>query len=100
MLPLSLIAHYSNSISIKSQKQLNYMNNLVLSIIYLLGVKHEPLSLIVPQFETPLLGLQPAIFPPIPRELPPPPLELFDLDEEFASEKLFYLFIKECDWLS
>jgi len=56
--------------------------------------------LIVPQFETPLLGLQPAIFPPIPRELPPPPLELFDLDEEFASEKLVYLFIKECDWLS
>lgn len=52
-----------------------------------MGVKHEPLTLIVPQFETPLLGLQPAVFPPIPRELPPPPLELFDLDEEFASEK-------------
>jgi intraflagellar transport protein 52 len=44
--------------------------------------------LIVPQFETPLLGLQPAVFPPIVKELPPPPLELFDLDEEFASEKL------------
>ncbi|CAD8187499.1 unnamed protein product [Paramecium pentaurelia] len=53
-----------------------------------LAVKHEPLTLIVPQFETPLLGLQPALFPPIPRELPPPPLELFDLDEEFASEKV------------
>ncbi|CAD8120067.1 unnamed protein product [Paramecium sonneborni] len=53
-----------------------------------LQVKHEPLTLIVPQFETPLLGLQPAVFPPIPRELPPPPLELFDLDEEFASEKV------------
>ncbi|KAM3132992.1 hypothetical protein pb186bvf_014848 [Paramecium bursaria] len=53
-----------------------------------LGVKHEPLTLIVPQFETPLLGLQPAVFPPIVKELPAPPLELFDLDEEFASEKV------------
>lgn len=53
----------------------------------ILDVKHEPLTLIVPEFETPMLGLQPAVFPPIVRELPPPPLELFDLDEEFASEK-------------
>ncbi|KRX07177.1 hypothetical protein PPERSA_00087 [Pseudocohnilembus persalinus] len=53
-----------------------------------IGVKHEPLTLIVPQFETPMLGLQPAIFPPILRELPPPSLEQFDLDEEFASEKV------------
>jgi intraflagellar transport protein 52 len=30
-----------------------------------LKVKHEQLNLIVPQFETPLLGLQPAVFPPI-----------------------------------
>ncbi|CAD8103121.1 unnamed protein product [Paramecium sonneborni] len=53
-----------------------------------LTVKHEPLTLIVPQVETSFLGLQPALFPPIPRELsPPPPRELFDLDEEFASEK-------------
>lgn len=36
----------------------------------ILNVKHEQLSLIVPQFETPLLGLQPAVFPPILRELP------------------------------
>lgn len=28
------------------------------------------------------------MFPPSFRELPPPPLELFDLDEEFASEKI------------
>ncbi|KFP81905.1 Intraflagellar transport protein 52, partial [Apaloderma vittatum] len=52
-----------------------------------LNVKHEPLTLIEPQFETPLPPLQPAVFPPIFRDLPPPPLELFDLDEAFASEK-------------
>jgi len=28
------------------------------------------------------------VFPPSFRELPPPPLELFDLDEEFASSKI------------
>ncbi|XP_071429194.1 intraflagellar transport protein 52 homolog isoform X2 [Pithys albifrons albifrons] len=52
-----------------------------------LNVKHEPLQLIQPQFETPLPVLQPAVFPPAFRELPPPPLELFDLDESFSSEK-------------
>lgn len=35
-----------------------------------------------------MLGLQPSVFPAILRELPPPNLELFDLDEEFASEKV------------
>ncbi|XP_024602594.1 intraflagellar transport protein 52 homolog isoform X4 [Neophocaena asiaeorientalis asiaeorientalis] len=52
-----------------------------------LNVKHEPLQLIQPQFETPLPALQPAVFPPSFRELSPPPLELFDLDETFSSEK-------------
>lgn len=53
-----------------------------------LAVKHEPLSLIPPMFEAPLPPLQPAVFPPILREPPPPPLELFDLDEQFASERV------------
>ncbi|RHY53909.1 hypothetical protein DYB34_002304 [Aphanomyces astaci] len=53
-----------------------------------LGVKHEPLSLIPPQFETPLPPLKPAVFPPILREMPPPALDQFDLDEHFASESL------------
>jgi intraflagellar transport protein 52 len=53
-----------------------------------LGVKHEPLSLIPPQFETPLPPLKPAVFPPTLRELPPPALDQFDLDEHFASEQL------------
>ncbi|KAJ9521808.1 hypothetical protein QJQ45_024679, partial [Haematococcus lacustris] len=45
------------------------------------------------QFETPLPPLQPAVFPPAIREPPPPALELFDLDENFASEhnRLAYL---------
>lgn len=51
-------------------------------------LKHETLSLIQPQFETPLPPLQPAVFPPSLRELPPPALDLFDLDEHFASEKV------------
>ena len=49
-----------------------------------LGVKHEPLSLIPPQFEVPLPPLQPAVFMPTMRELPPPGLDLYDLDEEFS----------------
>jgi intraflagellar transport protein 52 len=52
-----------------------------------LGVRHENLTLIPPQFETPLPQLQPAVFPPTMRELPPPALELFDLDETFSSER-------------
>lgn len=53
-----------------------------------LNVKHEPLSLIPPQFEVPLPALQPAVFMPSMRELPPPALDLFDLDEHFSNEKL------------
>ncbi|XP_070600887.1 intraflagellar transport protein 52 homolog isoform X2 [Erythrolamprus reginae] len=52
-----------------------------------LNVKYESLQLIQPQFETPLPALQPAVFPPAFRELPPPNLDLFDLDETFSSEK-------------
>ncbi|KAF6258344.1 hypothetical protein COO60DRAFT_1270809 [Scenedesmus sp. NREL 46B-D3] len=52
-----------------------------------LGVKKAPLCLIPPAFETPLPPLQPATFPPCPREPPPPALELFDLDDAFAGEQ-------------
>ncbi|KAL3897508.1 MAG: hypothetical protein SGCHY_003371 [Lobulomycetales sp.] len=52
-----------------------------------LRLKHEPLSLIQPQFETPLPALNPAVFQPAMMDLPPPALDLFDLDEEFASQK-------------
>ena len=47
-----------------------------------------------PQFEAPTPALRPAVFPPALRELPPPPLELFDLEEAFANDttKLAALF--------
>ncbi len=51
-----------------------------------LGCKKAPLTLIPPQFDVPLPPLRMAAFPPAIREPPPPPLELFDLDEAFASE--------------
>jgi intraflagellar transport protein 52 len=53
-----------------------------------LNVKHEPLTLIPPQFELPLPPLVPAVFPPAIREPPQPALDQFDLDEHFASEKV------------
>merc|ERR1712054_437648 len=53
-----------------------------------LDVKHEPLALIPPQFDHPLPPLTPAVFPPSLREPPPPALDLFDLDEMFASERV------------
>lgn len=54
----------------------------------LLGVPHEPLTLIPPQFECPLPKLQPATFPPAMREPLTPALDQFDLDEHFAKEGL------------
>jgi len=53
-----------------------------------MNVKHETLTLIPPQFEVPLPPLQPAVFMPVMRELPAPPLELYDLDEHFSNEKI------------
>ncbi|KAJ3028009.1 UNVERIFIED_CONTAM: Intraflagellar transport protein 52 [Siphonaria sp. JEL0065] len=72
-------------------KLFNFDTSLVPEAIKLydeMRLKHEPLSLIQPQFETPLPPLQPAVFPPSLRELPPPSLDLFDLDEHFASERV------------
>lgn len=65
-------------------------NNLVpesLELYSKLNVKHEILSIIPPQFETPLPPLQLAVFDPIIKDFPNPNLELFDLDEQFASVK-------------
>ncbi|TPX35524.1 hypothetical protein SmJEL517_g02137 [Synchytrium microbalum] len=52
-----------------------------------LGLKHEPLTLIPPEFETPLPPLHLALHSPDLRALPPPSLELFDLDEVFAAPR-------------
>ena len=51
-----------------------------------LGVPHDPLTLIPPQFECPMPKLSPATFPPAMREPAPPALDQFDLDEHFAKE--------------
>jgi intraflagellar transport protein 52 len=64
--------------------------NLVPEAIKLYGelsVKHEPITLIPPQFECPMPSLKPAVFPPSLKDLPPPNLDLFDLDEQFANER-------------
>ncbi|KAJ3219095.1 Intraflagellar transport protein 52 [Dinochytrium kinnereticum] len=47
-----------------------------------------PVALDFYHFETPLPPLDPAVFPPAIRELPPPALDLFDLDEQFASDRI------------
>eukprot|EP00759_Apiculatamorpha_spiralis_P039328 PhF_6_TR38144/c0_g1_i1/m.56974/K19681/IFT52; intraflagellar transport protein 52 len=65
--------------------------NLVPEVVQLYSqvhVKHEPLTLIHPEFETPLPPVLPATFPPSNRDLAPPSLDLFDLDEHFASERV------------
>ena len=49
-------------------------------------MKHEPLTLIKPQFEVPMPPLKPAVYPPVFRDCEPPALELFDLEDYFASE--------------
>jgi intraflagellar transport protein 52 len=53
-----------------------------------LNVVHQPLTLIPPQFETPMPQLQAATFLPCIKDLPPPSLDLYDLDEQFASERI------------
>jgi hypothetical protein len=61
---------------------------LTIQVFEMLGVPHDPLTLIPPQFECPLPKLAPATFPPAMREPPAPALDQFDLDEHFAKEGL------------
>ncbi len=61
---------------------------LTIKVYSQLGVPHDPLTLIPPQFECPLPKLHAATFPPAMREPAPPALDQFDLDEHFAKEGL------------
>lgn len=61
---------------------------LTIKVYNQLGVPHDPLTLIPPQFECPLPKLNAAVFPPAMREPAPPALDQFDLDEHFAKEGL------------
>lgn len=60
----------------------------VVNLYKLMGVPHEALTLIPPQFECPLPKLAPATFPPAMREPMAPALDQFDLDEHFAKENI------------
>lgn len=60
----------------------------VVQCYHQLGIKHEPLTLIPPEFQAPLPPRLPATFEPTHREPPPPALDLFDLDEQFAPERV------------
>jgi intraflagellar transport protein 52 len=83
-LPLDFTAMFSKSL-------FSYNMDLLPEAVQLherLGVKHEQLSLIPPTFEVPHPPLQPAVFLPKMRDLEPPSLDLFDLDQEFASDKI------------
>ncbi|CAI5451572.1 unnamed protein product [Caenorhabditis angaria] len=63
-----------------------------------LHLSPPPLTLVEPQFELPLPPLEPAVFPPNFHELPPPELELFDLDELFSSaESRLSQLANKCD---
>ena len=53
-----------------------------------LHMKKATLTLISPQFDVPQPPLHAAVFPPALREQPTPGLDLFDLDEEFASDRV------------
>jgi intraflagellar transport protein 52 len=57
-----------------------------ISLYEVLGVPHDSLTLIPPQFECPLPKLGIATFPPAMREPLAPALDQFDLDEHFAKE--------------
>ncbi|EAY17631.1 hypothetical protein TVAG_235120 [Trichomonas vaginalis G3] len=51
-----------------------------------LGVKNEQLDIVTPVFDVALPPRTPAVFPPQMKEPEPPVLELFDLNEIFASK--------------
>lgn len=92
-LKLCLTDAISHTLSIDQKELLDHRmysinTNLVSDVLKLyddLKVKHQPLKLITPLFEAPYPPLQPAVFPPAFRDLPLPPLELFDLDDAFSS---------------
>lgn len=59
----------------------------VLQLYKDLSLPHQPLSLVPPEFEVPYPPFQLAAYPPQLKDPPKPALELFDLEEEFASER-------------
>lgn len=66
---------------------LNHISDVV-NMYKTLYIPHQPITLIAPQFECPLPKMFPSTFPPTMKELPPPALDLFDLDENFAQNEI------------
>jgi len=52
-----------------------------------LNIDYEPLKIIKPEFSLPLPSTVLSVYPPVFSDLQEPPVELFDLDEAFSSEK-------------
>jgi len=70
-----------------NRKMLSFDTSMIPAVLKMydeVNVKHEPLTLIQPEFERPMPPLQPAVFQPKMMDMSPPSLEQFDLDEEFA----------------
>ena len=59
----------------------------VLQMYQQLSLPHQPLALVPPEFEVPLPPFELAVYPPQLRDMKKPDLELFDLEQEFASER-------------
>jgi len=74
------------------EKLFKFDTDLVPEAVDLYEKLHVPkpghLTLISPGFEVPQPELHAAVFPPALREPPAPGLDLFDLDEEFASDRV------------
>lgn len=90
-LPLPSLTYAPTFISWSQHNHLSFFQKLYET----LGVPHEPLTLIPPQFECPMPRLSPATFPPAMREPAPPALDQFDLDEHFAKEGIVWC-VMEC----
>jgi intraflagellar transport protein 52 len=59
----------------------------VLQLYKDLTLPPQPLTLVPPEFEVPQPPFQLAVYPPQLRDPPKPALELFNLEDEFASER-------------
>ncbi len=61
-----------------------------------LGAPRGPLTLAPPTLEPSQWPLQPAVLPPALPRMPPPPLELFDLDETADDRHVRFWYYSEC----
>ena len=65
----------------------NVLGKEAVHLHFVLSLKYETLGLIDPKFFIPMVSLRPSVFLPSLREPNVPRIELFDLEDEFASEQ-------------